>query len=124
MQPILVKTLGSGTSTVIFPDYFQNPFAIGIGINIGTGAATYSVEHTFDQNIVYNPLFNGVSALMPNNATLTATWFQNSGINGTSNVTSNGNYAFPVAAIRLNVSSATTSTTSVNMWLIQAQNIP
>jgi hypothetical protein len=124
VQPIKVQVLGSGISTPVFPDYFQNPFAIGIGINIGTGSATYSVEHTFDQNVVYSPLFNGISALLPGNVTATAVWFQNSGINGTSNVTSNGNYAFPVAAIRLNVASTSNSTTQVNMWLIQATNAP
>jgi hypothetical protein len=126
VQPIKVQTIGSGTSTPIFPDYFQNPFAIGIGVNIGTGTgnATYSVEHTFDQNVVYSPLFNGISTLLPGNITATAIWFQNSGINGTSNVTSNGNYAFPVAAIRLNTLSTSTSTTVVNAWFIQASNAP
>jgi hypothetical protein len=74
--------------------------------------------------VVYSPLFNGISALLPGNVTATAVWFQNSGINGTSNVTSNGNYAFPVAAIRLNVASTSNSTTQVNMWLIQATNAP
>ena len=124
MQPIKVSTLGSAISTPIFPDYFQNPFAIGVGVNIQTGAATYSIEHTFDQNVVYSPLFNGVSALLPSGTTGTAIWFQNSGINGTSNITTNGNYAFPVAAIRLNVSSTSTSTTVVNAWFIQASNAP
>ncbi len=124
MQPIRVQVLGSGISTPVLPDYFQNPFAIGVGVNIGTGSATYTVEHTFDQNIVYNPLFNGISALLPTGTTGTAVWFANSGISGTSNITTNGNYAFPVAAIRLNVASTSTSTTSVFMWLLQASNAP
>jgi hypothetical protein len=124
VQPIKVSTIGTAISTVIYPDYFQNPFAIGIGVNIATGAATYSIEHTFDQNVVYSPLFNGVSALLPTGSTGTATWFQNSGINGTSLATSNGNYAFPVAAIRLNVSSVNNATAVVNAWFIQATNAP
>lgn len=112
MYPVKVTQTGTGASTPVFPDIAQNPFQIGIGVNIATGAATYSVEHCFDYAVVMSPTWNGTSNV---------TWFPNSGINGTSVATTNGNYAFPVAAIRLNV---TNGTGQVVMNLLQATNAP
>ena len=114
MYPFQVKVSnGSGTSSVFFPDIYQNPFNIGIGVNIQTGAATYSVQHTFDYSTVMAPTWNGTSAV----------WFDNSGISATSNVTTNGNYAFAVAAIRLNVTAANATSVVVANFL-QSSNAP
>jgi hypothetical protein len=114
-MPAVITQAGVGTTASPWiPDWVQDPFAIGIGLAINTGTATVTVEHTF-QNLDPN-LPNGTSAA-------NATWFQNSGLNGTTvNATSNlnGNYAFPVQAIRLNVSTASPSTAIVTGWFVQA----
>lgn len=94
MRLVSVTVVGStggpgsnGLSAVIPLDYDQAPFNVGIGTYLSTGSATWSVQHTFDDL---------------QNSSVTPTWFNNTGING---VTSNtdGNYAFPVSGIRLNV---------------------
>lgn len=112
MYPVSVRVLGTGVSTPVIPDSFQNPFNIGIGV-VATNA-TYSVQHCFDYSTVMSPTWNGTGSV---------TWMDNSGITGTSLATCNGNYAFPVAAIRLNVTSAN-ATSVVSMMLIQAQEAP
>jgi hypothetical protein len=111
MYPVSTRVLGTGISTPIIPDTFQNPFNIGVGV-VATNA-TYSVQHCFDYSAVMSPTWNGT----------TATWFDNSGITATALATVNGNYAFPVAAIRLNVTGAN-ATSVVTMMLIQAQEAP
>lgn len=119
MRPIQITQIGAGISTPIIPDIYQNPFSIGIGVNIATGSATYAIEHCFDFTTVMSPTWNGSTGV---------TWFQNSGIGGTTTGTStvqlNGNYAFPVAAIRLNVMSTSNSTTTVVANILQSVNSP
>lgn len=105
MRPVTVTVAGSsggpttnGTSVTIPMDDKQAPFAVGIGTYVTSGqTATWSVQHTFDDLTVSGG---------------TLTWFTNSGINA---VTSNtdGNYAFPVTAIRLNVSAGTGNVTMI-----------
>lgn len=115
MMPISVTVQGQGTSKPFIPDIFQNPFQIGIGCVIGTGNATYSVEHCFEFATVMSPTWNGTTGV---------NWMQNSGINNTTSVTTNGNYAFAVAAIRLNVLSTSNATVTVTMNLLQSSNAP
>jgi len=95
-----------------FPDYDVRPFNIGIGTVVNsTGTQTYSVEHTFGYQGFLSSDFNGWQSSL-------ATWYANTGIvSATSNA--NGNYAFPVSAIRLNVISGS-SQGSVACTLIQA----
>lgn len=107
----LSSTFGLGSSLVFFPDLMLNPFAIGIGcvVNSTSAATAYNVEHTFDAT--------GSSAFISSNAT----WFQNSTISAaSSNLT--GNYAFPVTAIRLNVT-AGSSVATISLTAIQAGGI-
>jgi hypothetical protein len=98
MRPMQVTVVGStggpasnGISAILPLDYVQAPFNVGIGTYLSTGTATWSVQHTFDD------LQN--SAVVP-------VWFNNTGINAVSAQT-DGNYAFPVRGIRLNVSAGT-----------------
>ncbi len=119
MQPVLLTVNGTGTSAVVTPDYAQNPFAIGIGVNVtGTGNGTtvgWRIEHTFDN-------------LNPPTATVT-NWFTNAAIGTagssayTSALTLDMNYAFPVRGIRLNVGTAL-ATTTITANIIQASNAP
>ena len=113
MMPIQVSVTGTGVSTSFLPDYFQNPFQVSIGCVIGTAAGTFSVQHCFDFRTAYLPTWDGSTNV---------TWFNNSGItSATANIS--GNYAFPVAAIRLQVSNAV-ATTLVTMNITQASNAP
>jgi hypothetical protein len=128
MMPVQVKTLGTATSTVIYPDICQNPFQIGIGVSVQTGGVTtagLSIEHCFDYRTVYSPSFNGATALV-DGSVQTAVWFASSGISQTTVTTGGGldsNYAFATPALRLNVLSAT-ATTIVVANFVQSVNSP
>ncbi len=85
------------------------PFNIGIGCVINSSSVSYNVEHSYD--------FTGSSVFISSNAT----WFQNSTISAASSNTT-GNYAFPVSAIRLNVTAGSSQGT-VTMTAIQAGGV-
>jgi hypothetical protein len=106
----LSQTVTGLSSTFGFPisapDITQTPFAISIGCVVNSSNITYNVEHTFD--------YTGSSVFISSNAT----WFQNSTISAASSNLS-GNYAFPVSAIRPNVT-AGSSTGTLTVTLIQA----
>lgn len=100
----LSVTVGSAASSTALPlDTYRNPFNVGIGCVISAGAnLTYKVQHTFD-NIW--------------DATVTPTWFDSATITGKT-ASFDGNYAYPVTAVRLTVTSYTSG--SVTMTVIQA----
>jgi hypothetical protein len=112
MQPIAVTTIGTATSTPFIMDYMQNPFQVSVGCVLNSGTAFFNVQHIFDYSTVFSPTWNGTSG----------TWFNNSGITGAT-ASISGNYAFPVAAIRLQVASCS-ATASVTMNITQASNAP
>ena len=87
MRPKKVTVTGIGTSAWIPIDYKQDPTNIGIGCVLVSGTTTYSVEHTFDD------VFD---------TTVTPIAFSNSGITAQT-ASKDGNYAFPIRAVRLNV---------------------
>ena len=99
MRPISVTVTGAGVSVPIPMDYGANQFSVGIGVKI-SATATYTVEHTFED--VYSPTFNPA----------TATWWPNTGLTAKT-ANADGNYAFPVTAIRLNVASSTGTATMI-----------
>jgi hypothetical protein len=101
----LSSTFGLGSSLAYFPNIMANPFNIGIGCVVNSSNITYNVEHSFDA---------GSSTFLSS----LATWFQNSTISAASSNLS-GNYAFPVTAIRPNVT-AGSSTGTLTITLIQA----
>ena len=105
MRPVSVTVAGVGVSAPIPMDYTLPNFSVGIGCKI-SATATYTVQHTFDD--IWAPGFNPASA----------TWFPNSGLTART-VNSDGNYAFPVRAIRLSVAS---STGNVTMDVIQSSD--
>lgn len=82
----------AATATSWIPlNQFETPFNVGFGVVIGTGASgKYTVQHTFDD--VFNP-------------SVTPTAFDHSTVSGKS-ANIDGNYAFPVAAVRLRIASA------------------
>lgn len=99
MRPISTTVSSATTSPWIKLDTYKAPFHVGFGCVV-TGTATYSIEHTFDN--------------VDGGGTVTA--FSHSTVNAVS-TNKDGNYAFPVAAVRLNVSA---TTGSVTLTLIQA----
>ncbi len=102
MRPQVVTLSSATTSAPLVMDRKQNPFNVGIGVTV-TGTATYTVEHTFDD------ILGGVTPVWLPNATLTA-----------ATTSQSGNYAFPVTAIRLNVTAWTSG--NVVMTVLQGSN--
>src|SRR4051812_8075441 len=102
----LSTTFGFGSSMCLYPDTAIRPFNIGLGTIVNSTTVTFNVEHTFD--------YTGSSTFISSNAT----WFPNTGITAKSTNT-DGNYAYPVSAIRLNVT-AGSSTGTVQLVAIQA----
>jgi hypothetical protein len=106
MRPVSTTVTGEGVSAPIPLDNYISPFNVGFGVVI-SGLPTYSVQHTFDD--VFSSSFNPA----------TATWFTHPTIvNQTTNA--DGNYAFPVVAVRLSVSAVGEGGGSATFKLIQA----
>ena len=97
-QQIATKT-GVGSSNILVTDTYICPFNVGFGV-VATGTVTYTVQHTFD-----NP-----------QTTATPVWFSHPTI-ATKTDNQDGNYAFPVAAIKVIVTAGTGTAT---MTMIQA----
>ena len=105
-RPVRV-TVSSATASAVIPlNTYGDPFNVGIGCDVSAGGSlTYTVQHTFDD--VWSSTFN------PS----TATWFSNSTIVAQTS-DKDGNYAYPVTAVRLLVTAWTSG--SVTMTVIQA----
>lgn len=93
-HPSIVTQTGTGTSAWIPVDHTQNAFGIGFGCVV-SGTVTYDVQHTFD-NI--------------QDSTVTPTAFTHSTVIGKT-ANQDGNYAFPIRAVRLNVSAGSGTVT-------------
>lgn len=91
MRPITKSVTGVGVSTPIPLDHYISPFNIGFGVVV-SGTVSYTIQHTFDD--VW------ASGYVP----ASGNWFNHPDIAGES-ANADGNYAFPVTAIRLNVAS-------------------
>lgn len=89
---------GVGSTDPIVMDTNKNPFNVGFGV-ITDGTVDYTVQHTFD-----NP-FEPIS-----------TWFNHPTVAGQIS-DADGNYAFPVTAIRLTMNAGDGTAT---LKLIQA----
>lgn len=100
----IVKSLGAAGVTDPIPmDTFRQPFNVGMAVVLAPGSTlTYTVEHTFDD--VFAPTFNPA----------TATWFPNTSLSAKT-ASLDGNYAFPVSAIRLNVTAFTSGTATLTV---------
>jgi len=97
-QQIATKT-GVGSSNVLPMDTYISPFNVGFGV-VATGTVTYTVQHTFD-NLA---------------TTASPVWFSHPTIAAKSD-NQDGNYAFPVAAIKVLV---TAGDGTAAMTMIQA----
>lgn len=99
-------------SIMYVTDYGSNPFSIGFGCIVVSGSPTYSVQHTFDdveqQIMPFGPAGTPVTTAY-NYGASTNTWF-NHAVVVAQTANDDGNYAFPVTAIRLIVTVAGTVT--------------
>jgi len=97
-QQIATKT-GVGSSNILATDLYISPFNVGFGV-VATGTVTYTIQHTFDNvQTVASPV-----------------WFPHPTIASKSD-NQDGNYAFPVAAVKVLVTAGTGTAT---MTMIQA----
>lgn len=92
-QQIATKT-GTGSSNILPMDTYISPFNVGFGVVV-TGTVTYSIQHTFDNvQTVASPV-----------------WFSHPTIAAKTD-NQDGNYAFPVAAIKVLVTSGSGTATA------------
>lgn len=87
MRPIYLTTTGTTNSAVSPMNLNTSPFNVGFGVTV-TGTINYTVQHTFDN--VWSTTFD------PS----TAVWFDHPTI-ASQSTNKDGNYAFPVTAIRI-----------------------
>ena len=87
MRPIVLTITGATNSSVSPMNINTSPFNVGFGVTV-TGTINYTVQHTFDN--VWSSTFDPT----------TATWFDHPTI-ASQTANKDGNYAFPVAAIRI-----------------------
>lgn len=97
-QQIATKT-GTGSSNILTTDTYISPFNVGFGV-VATGTVDYTIQHTFGN---------------PQDGT-TLVWYSHPTIAAKTD-NQDGNYAFPVAAIKILVNSGSGTAT---MTLIQA----
>lgn len=95
MRAIVLTASDVAASAVAAMNLNATPFAVGFGVAV-TGTVTYTVQHTFDD--VYAPGFVPASA----------TWYSHSTVAGAT-ASADGNYAFPVRGIRVNITAGTGS---------------
>ncbi len=100
MRFVYQSVTGVGTSEPVPLDVLLNPFTVSIGVALD-GAATFTVEHTFDD--IWAPGFVPGSAHWIAHPTL-----------ADQTQSTDGNYAFPVRAVRLRITAgAGTATMAV-----------
>lgn len=107
MRPV-VKTVSSATqSDPIRVNWrgTQSAFALAIGVDLNPGVLTYTVEHTFDDPTD----FTSSSDYNTN-----ATWRATSGLTALT-ATGEGNIAFPIQAVRLNVTAFTSGSAEITV---------
>jgi hypothetical protein len=91
MRAIRLTQTGAGSTKPIPMDQYISPFNVGLGVDV-SGTVNYTVQHTFDD--VFAAGYNPATGTWLNHPTLAA-----------QSADADGNYAFPVSAIRLTVNS-------------------
>ena len=100
MRAVTISQTNTGVTNPVPMDQYLTPFNVGFGVVVTSGSPTYTVQHSFD-----NPLAEGYSAS-------TATWFNHPDV-ASETANADGNYAFPVAAIRLSVTGTGVATMTI-----------
>ena len=107
MRPVVKTVTSATTSDPIRVNWrgSESPFAISIGVDLNPGVLTYTVEHTFDAP-------DGFSSFSDYNAN--ATWRATTGLTALT-ITDEGNIAFPIQAVRLNVTAFTSGSAGITV---------
>lgn len=100
MRQQIVSQTGVGSSATIPMNLDSTPFNVGFGVKV-TGTVTYTVQHSFD------PVWQSGGVV---------TWYNHPTIASLS-ANADGNYAFPVSAIKIVV---TAGSGTVDLTVIQA----
>ena len=100
MRAIIVSKTASGSSATIPVNTYMNPFNVGLGVVVA-GTVNYTIQHTFDD---------------VQDAAVTPVWFSHPTLAALA-VNADGNYAFPVRAIKILVNSGAGTATAT---IIQA----
>lgn len=99
-RPVFITANTMGGSNAVQLDHHINPFQVGFGAVV-TGTINYTIQHTFDDvQTVVSP-----------------TWFDNYAV-AAQTTSQNGNYAYPINAVRVLVNSV--SGGSVTVTFIQS----
>lgn len=97
MRRVVQSVTGVANGVTIPVNNESIAFGIGFGVVV-TGTITYTVQHTFDD--IYNPA-------------VTPTWFNHAFV-AAQTANADGNYAYPVAAVRV-IGTAGTGTATITM---------
>lgn len=98
MRSAVVTTSGTSVSSPVPLDAHISPFNVGFGVAV-TGTVTYTVQHTFDDPFAAS--FTPAAAVWFDHVTVAA-----------ATVNADGNYAFPVRAVRVNQTAGSGSTSA------------
>lgn len=102
MKRIIVSQTNAGSTSAIPLDPNKSPFNVGFAAVVTSGSPTMTVQHTFDN--IYD-------------STVTPTWFNHPYVNAVT-VSTDGNYAYPVAAVRLTVTGTGVGTLTILQGVI------
>ncbi len=89
MRSITLTSTGTAVSAAAPMDIYQTPFNVGLGVSV-TGTVVVKVQHTFGDIL--------------NTAAASLIWYDHPTLTGLA-ANADGNYSFPVTAIRLNQAS-------------------
>jgi hypothetical protein len=103
MRPVYLSVTGVAASVPCPTNNYVTPFNVALGVTV-TGTVTYTVQYTFDN--VYATGYSPASGNWVDHPSLTA-----------QTATKDSNIAYPVTAVRLNV---TAGTGTVRLAIIQA----
>lgn len=95
MRPITLTKTGTGSSSLAVLDHYLTPFNVAIGAVV-SGTVNYTIQHTFDDVL---------------DSSVTPTWFNHPTMAALT-ANSDGNYAFPVRAVKILINSGTGSVTA------------
>lgn len=103
MRPVVMSVSSQAASNPVLVSPY-NQFQVGFGVVLtGTPTLTYKVQHTFD---VLGDGTNGTTTVA------NATWFDHPTVTGKT-ANQDGNYAYPIYALRLNVTAWTQGTATI-----------